>query len=270
MENLLIQKYLDKKSNRVYYYLGIVAVLLLIFIWSVSVIKIQPLSKDGVQIAKNIFKGIFHPDLAFLFDFSSSGVLFLLLETIAIAVLGTIVGAIIAVPLSFLSATNMMPKLIAYIVRFLIMAIRTVPPFVYGLMFIRVTGPGASAGVLTLGFVSIGMVSKMFIETIEDLDNGILESLDAAGLSFFQKIRFGIIPQLKADFFSILLYRFDMNLRDATILGLVGAGGIGAPLIFAMNAYKWSQVGALLIGLFLLILIVETFSSRIRNVLLKG
>ena len=144
------------------------------------------------------------------------------------------------------------------------------PAFIYGLMFIRVTGPGPFAGLLTMSLCSIGMVSKMFIESIEDLDKRILESLDAAGCTTFQKIRYGILPQLFPDFMSTLIYRFDMNLRDATVLGLVGAGGIGAPLIFAMSSYRWNEVGAILLGLILLVLVIEAISSRIRAKLTRG
>ncbi|AQP54124.1 phosphonate ABC transporter, permease protein PhnE [Vagococcus penaei] len=270
MNQRSLQEELANEPSRKLYYTMIFILLVGLTWWSSTAINMQPVSKEGMTIAKNIFGGIFHPDTEFLLGLTKKGVPFLLLETIAIAVLGTIIGAILAIPLSFLSATNIVPRGVTVVFRFIIMAIRTVPPFVYGLMFIRVTGPGASAGVLTLALISIGMVSKMFTETIEDLDQGILESMEAAGSTLFQKIRFGIIPQLNADFFSILLYRFDMNLRDATILGLVGAGGIGAPLIFAMNAYRWSQAGAILIGLFVLIVIVEQISSRIRRKLLKG
>ena len=168
------------------------------------------------------------------------------------------------------AAANLMPKPVALIFRVFIMAIRTIPAFVYGLMFIRVTGPGPFAGLLTMSLCSIGMISKMFIESIEDLDTKILESLDAAGCTMFQKIRYGILSQLFPDFMSTLIYRFDMNLRDATVLGLVGAGGIGAPLIFAMSAYKWNQVGAILAGLIVLILIIEVISSKIRTKLARG
>ena len=195
---------------------------------------------------------------------------YLLLETMCIAFLGTIVGAVLSIPLSFLAAANLVPKPIALIFRVFIMAIRTIPAFVYGLMFIRVTGPGPFAGLLTMSLCSIGMISKMFIESIEDLDTKILESLDAAGCTMFQKIRYGILSQLFPDFMSTLIYRFDMNLRDATVLGLVGAGGIGAPLIFAMSAYKWNQVGAILAGLIVLILIVEVISTKIRVKLTRG
>ena len=108
----------------------------------------------------------------------------------------------------------------------------------------------------------------MYIEAIEDIDIKILESLDACGCTTFQKIRYGILPQLLPDFASTIIYRFDMNLRDATVLGLVGAGGIGAPLIFAMNAYRWNEVGAILAGLIILVLrlLFPSFIKAFLNV----
>ena len=137
-------------------------------------------------------------------------------------------------------------------------------------MFIRVTGPGAFTGLLTMSLCSVGMVSKMYIEAIEDLDAGVLESMTASGCNAYQKIRFGVLPQLMSNFASTAIYRFDINLRDATVLGLVGAGGIGAPLIFAMNAYRWNEAGSILWGLIILVLIVEFLSTRIRVKLARG
>lgn len=238
--------------------------------WSGTAVGVSAPVGNGWEVAGNILSGIFHPSTKLLFDFSDSGVAYLLLETFCIAFLGTVVGALISLPLSFLSATNLVPRPVALVGRTLIAAIRTIPPFVYGLMFIRVTGPGAFAGLLTMSLCSIGMVSKMFIESIEDLDKRILESLDAAGCTTFQKIRYGIVPQLTADFSSTIIYRFDMNLRDATVLGLVGAGGIGAPLIFAMSAYRWNEVGAILLGLIVLVFIIEGISAKIRVRLARG
>ena len=108
------------------------------------------------------------------------------------------------------------------------------------------------------------------IESIEDLDTKILESLDAAGCSTFEKIRYGILPQLFTNFVSTVIYRFEINIKDASILGLVGAGGIGAPLIFAMNAFNWDEVGAILCGLIILVLVVEIISTKIRTKLARG
>lgn len=269
MENTIRAAYENAPKTWVYKLLLAFAIAC-VLAWSSSTVVISNETGSGLEVAGNILSGIFHPDTKLLFNFTTSGVAYLLLETLCIAFLGTIVGAVISVPLSFLSASNLMPRPIALIGRFAIAAIRTIPAFIYGLMFIRVTGPGPFAGLLTMSLCSIGMVSKNFIESIEDLDKRILESLDAAGCTTFQKIRYGILPQLFPDFMSTLIYRFDMNLRDATVLGLVGAGGIGAPLIFAMSAYRWNEVGSILLGLILLVLIIEWISAKIRTKLTRG
>lgn len=244
-------------------------ILMILFVWSMSAIPLDQLTSNGFTIAKNILLGLVQPDIELLFNFTN-GVPFLLIETIAIAFLGTVVGAILAIPLAFLSASNIVPKPVAFIIRLLLVFIRTIPAIVYGLMFIRVTGPGPFAGVLTMSIISIGMLSKLYLDVIEDLDTSILESMESIGCTSTEKIRFGIIPQLSALFLSIMIYRFDMNLRDAAVLGLVGAGGIGAPLIFAMNSYRWQEVGSILIGLVVLILIVEYISNKIRTKLVRG
>lgn len=244
-------------------------IVIILFVWSMSAIPLDQLTSNGFTIAKNILLGLVQPDIELLFNFTN-GVPFLLVETIAIAFLGTIVGAILAIPLAFLSASNIVPKPVAFIIRLLLVFIRTIPAIVYGLMFIRVTGPGPFAGVLTMSIISIGMLSKLYLDVIEDLDTSILESMESIGCTSTEKIRFGILPQLSALFLSIMIYRFDMNLRDAAVLGLVGAGGIGAPLIFAMNSYRWQEVGSILIGLVVLILIVEYMSNKIRTKLVRG
>ncbi|MEG0752410.1 MAG: phosphonate ABC transporter, permease protein PhnE [Angelakisella sp.] len=269
MNSTILKAYENRPQNWRYTLFATLIVVGLL-IWSGSAIDYTGGAQSGGQIAWNIISGIFQPDTDLLFNFTKQGVPYLLLETVCIAFLGTVVGAILAIPLSFISAVNLVPGWIAFIGRTAIMAIRTVPAFVYGLMFIRVTGPGAFAGLLTMSLSSIGMVSKMYIETIEDLDVRILESLDAAGCTTMQKIRYGILPQLIPNFASTAIYRFDINLRDATVLGLVGAGGIGAPLIFAMNAYRWNEAGAILTGLIVLVLIVEYISTKIRVKLARG
>lgn len=265
-----IKEALNKQPKTWIFQMAIAFVLFILLAWSSSTVKFNGLTESGFGVASSIIGGIFHPDTRLLFNLTKEGVPYLLLETMCIAFLGTIVGAILAVPISFLSATNIVPRPIALLGRVVIMAVRTIPAFVYGLMFIRVTGPGPFSGLLTMSLCSIGMVSKMYIESIEDMDKRILESLDACGCTTFQKIRYGILPQLMPDFASTIIYRFDMNLRDATVLGLVGAGGIGAPLIFAMNSYRWNEVGAILAGLILLVLVIEWLSGKIRVRLARG
>lgn len=266
---VVIKNQLEKEPNRWIHKALTTIFVIFIIVWASKGMNYTGIKDNGMDIAKNVMSGILHPDMQMLFDFTE-GVPALLLETICIALLGTLIGTILAIPLAFISASNLMPKWISYIGLFIIAALRTFPAFVYGLMFIRVTGPGAFAGVLTVSVTSIGMIGKLFIESIEDLDIRILESLDAAGCNTFEKIRYGIIPQLFTDFVSSAIYRFEINIKDASVLGLVGAGGIGAPLIFAMNAFNWDEVGAILCGLILLVLVVEILSSKIRTKLTRG
>ena len=268
--NKRIEEAYAKRPRRWVFELVIALITVALLIWSGTAVETSGTTQNGAKIAWNILAGIFHPDTRLLFNLTTQGVPYLLLETICIAFLGTVVGAVISIPLAFLSASNLTPAPVAFIGRLAIMAIRTVPAFVYGLMFIRVTGPGAFAGLLTMSLCSVGMVSKMYIEAIEDLDTKVLESLDAAGCTSWQKIRYGILPQLMPNFASTAIYRFDINLRDATVLGLVGAGGIGAPLIFAMNSYRWNEAGAILAGLIVLVLIVEWISTKIRVMVARG
>ena len=251
-------------------YLAIVLLIVVMVGWSASDIKFTGLTVTGTEVAKGVLHGVFSPDTALLFGTSDTDVPYLLLQTIAIAVLGTLIGAVLAIPFAFLASFNIMPKPVAYAVRVLILMIRTIPSIVWALMWIRVTGPGAACGVITQSICSIGMISKMYITAREYLDTHILESRDSMGCTPFQKIRYGVIPQLTASFISTTIYRFDINLKDATTLGIVGAGGIGASLVQCLNSRRWAMVGAFVWGLMVLVLIIELVSTRIRRKLAHG
>ena len=251
-------------------YTLIVLIIAVMIGWSSSDIQFTGLTAPGTEVAKGVLHGVFNPDKSLLFGTGETDVPYLLLQTIAIAVLGTLNGAILAIPFAFLSSSNIMPKPVAYFFRLLIMLIRTIPSLVWALMWIRVTGPGAACGVITQSVCSIGMISKMYITAIEDLDTHILESLDAMGCNAFQKIRYGVLPQLTASFISTTIYRFDINLKDATTLGIVGAGGIGASLVQCLNSRRWAMVGSFVWGLMVLALVIEFFSTRIRRKLAHG
>ena len=251
-------------------YTAIVLILALLVGWSASDVHFSGLTATGSSVAKGVVSGIFHPDTDLLFGLGDTDVPYLLLQTIAIAILGTLFGAILAIPFAFLASENIMPRPVAYLFRVLILLIRTIPSLVWALMWIRVTGPGAACGVITQSVCSIGMISKMYITAIEDIDTRILESLDAMGCTPFQKIRYGVIPQLTASFISTTIYRFDINLKDATTLGIVGAGGIGASLVQCLNSRRWAMVGSFVWGLMLLVVVIEFFSTKIRTKLAQG
>ncbi|MCI5996943.1 MAG: phosphonate ABC transporter, permease protein PhnE [Peptoniphilaceae bacterium] len=270
MKNLKVEEKLKEEPKSYMYILSIILIVAVLLLWSAMSIKKGDTAGESSRIAKSIITGILNPDWNFLLRLDKQGVMYLLFETICIAFLGTIIGAIISIPFAFVSAKKIVSKYVAWFGKILTMCVRTIPAFIYGLMFIGVTGPGALAGVFTMSVVSIGMVTKLYIDVIEDLDFGIIESLSAIGCTKIEQIRYGILPQLYSKLISIVIYRFDMNLRDAAVLGLVGAGGIGAPLIFAMNAYRWNEVGSILLGIIILVLIIEVFSNKIRRKLARG
>ena len=202
---------------------------------------------------------------ASFFGTGKDGLGWLLLETVGIALAGTGLGALLAAPLAFLSTPKLLPRPAALLFRVLIVAIRSVPFLIYGLIFIRVSGPGAFTGVLTLAVCSIGLLSKRFTEAIEALDFRAYDALRAMGVSLLPRIRYAVLPQLAPALASAVLYRFDVNIREASVLGLVGAGGIGAPLIFAMNQYAWSDVSAIFLGFVLLVWGIDVGSARLRH-----
>ncbi len=238
--------------------------------WSGTSITYKGFATKGIAIAQGIGNGLIHPDTNLLFNLTTEGVPYQLLQTVAIAVLGTIIGGILAIPFSFLACDKIVPKWVAVIFRAVILGIRTIPSLVWALVWIRVTGPNAFCGVVTESVCSIGMICKMYINAIEDIDIKILESLDASGCNGFEKIRYGILPQIIPNFISTVIYRLDINVKDATTLGIVGAGGIGAALIQCMNSSRWSMVGAYLCGMVVLMILIEIFSTKIRSRLARG
>ena len=238
--------------------------------WSGTSITYKGLATKGMTIAQGVGNGLIHPDTGLLFNLTPEGVPYQLLQTVAIAVLGTIIGGILAIPFSFLACDKIVPKWMAVIFRAVILGIRTIPSLVWALVWIRVTGPNAFCGVVTESVCSIGMICKMYINAIEDIDTKILESLDASGCNGFEKIRYGILPQIIPNFISTVIYRFDINVKDATTLGIVGAGGIGAALIQCMNSSRWSMVGAYLCGMVALMIVIEIFSTKVRSRLARG
>ena len=251
-------------------YTLIILIVVSLLSWSGTTVEFKGFASKGIEVAKGVGYGLIHPDTKLLFNLTTEGVPYQLFQTVAIAVLGTIIGGLLAVPFSFLACDKIVPKGVAAIFQAVILLIRTIPSIVWALVWIRVTGPNAFCGVVTQSVCSIGMITKMYITAIEDLDTKILESLDAAGCDAFQKIRYGILPQIIPNFISTVIYRFDINVKDATTLGIVGAGGIGAALIQCINSSRWSMVGSYMFGMVVLMLFIEFFSTRIRNRLTRG
>ena len=199
----------------------IISIIVFLLAWSLSVINYPGITESSIQIAENILKAFINPTWDLIFSFDIDSIPVLMFETLGIAFLGTLLGAILSLPFAFLSSKNIVGRF-SYVGSTVITIIRSFPFFLLALMFVRVSGPGPLTGVLTIGVLSIGMISKMYIEVIEDIDPGILQALDASGATTFQKIRYGIMPQLTANFISVIIYRFEINVKNATVLGIVG------------------------------------------------
>ena len=244
----------------------ITIVVLAIIVWGFAGMPALELKSKSIEILKSIFNGLFHPDWDYVYIPAGEDLLRGLLETFAIAVIGTFIAAVICIPFAFLGARNLVKvRPVTGITKFILSVIRVFPEIVMALIFIKAVGPGSFSGVLALGIHSVGMLGKLFIEDIESLDFSSAEALKASGANKTKTLVFAVIPQILPSFLSLILYRFELNLRSASILGLIGAGGIGTPLIFALQTRSWDRVGIILIGLVIMVSIVDFISGAIRK-----
>ena len=244
----------------------IAIVVLAIIVWGFAGMPALELKSKSIEILKSIFYGLFLPDWDYVYIPAGEDLLRGLLETFAIAVIGTFIAAVICIPFAFLGARNLVKvRPVTGITKFILSVIRVFPEIVMALIFIKAVGPGSFSGVLALGIHSVGMLGKLFIEDIESLDFSSAEALKASGANKTKTLVFAVIPQILPSFLSLILYRFELNLRSASILGLIGAGGIGTPLIFALQTRSWDRVGIILIGLVIMVAIVDFISGAIRK-----
>ncbi|MEM9807206.1 MAG: phosphonate ABC transporter, permease protein PhnE [Cyanobacteria bacterium P01_D01_bin.56] len=188
-----------------------------------------------------------------------------ILETIGMGVWGTLMASILAVPLAVMAADNVAPNWLVFIVRRFLDAMRAINEVVFALIFVVAVGLGPFAGVLALFVHTAGTLGKLFSEAIEAIDPGPVEGIRATGASKLQEIIFGVIPQVMPLWTSFTLYRFEANVRSASVLGIVGAGGIGVSLYQSFRAFKYGKVSAILIILILAVSIIDTVSAKIRQ-----
>ncbi|WP_165856353.1 phosphonate ABC transporter, permease protein PhnE [Marinobacter sp. JSM 1782161] len=191
-------------------------------------------------------------------------------DTLNIATLGTLLGVIIAVPVAFLAARNTTPSV--YLVRpvalLIIVASRSINSLIWALLLVAIIGPGLLAGIIAIGLRSIGFVAKLLYEAIEEIDEKQVEAVRATGGSRLQIIDYGIVPQVLPTFWGISVFRWDINIRESTILGLVGAGGLGLQLQASLNVLAWPQVTMIFIVILATVVLSEWVSARVRQAVL--
>jgi len=189
-----------------------------------------------------------------------------LIETLHMATLGTVLSVLIALPLGLLAAHNVTPShTVNYFARLLLVASRSVNSLVWALLFIAVFGPGPLAGTLAIAFRSIGFVGKLFGEAIEEVPRGPIEALSASGAPLASRLVFGYWPQVRPAFWALVLLRWDINVRESAVLGLVGAGGIGVALNTAMNLFQWDRVAVVLLAVFAVVIVAEVVVTWLRG-----
>lgn len=256
------------KNKSVYNINAFIAFLFILLLAVFSIIRIDfstmTFSKEFVQ---PIISGLLEPDWSFVYTGGNEDLVSLLIITISIGFLGTLIGTFFALPLSFLAAKNLWYKsnIIPKSGKFFFNILRSFPELVYAIIFVRVVGPGPFAGVLAIGVSQIGMLGKLFAENMETLPENVVESMDAVGANFWQTMFYARLPILSPIYFSYILNHFEISIRSAAVLGLVGAGGIGAPLVFAIQARNWPRVSVILLGIIILVFAIDTLTGFIRK-----
>ncbi|ELZ38806.1 phosphonate ABC transporter, permease protein PhnE [Halorubrum tebenquichense] len=210
---------------------------------------------------RDLLTRMYPPDLAYAPEIVDP-----LVETIHIAALGTLGALVLAVPVALLAAENTTPNAGTYWLGKLIVTVsRSVNTIVWALIFVVVFGSGPLAGAVAIAFRSVGFLGKLLGEEIEEIDFGQVEAVRAAGASSTQVLLYGVLPQVKPALVGLSVYRWDINVRDSTILGFVGAGGIGVQLFRAVNAFAWQSVATILIVILGVVLVSEGVSASARR-----
>jgi phosphonate transport system permease protein len=191
-------------------------------------------------------------------------------ESVSIAWMGTLIASVFAIPMSFLAAENLVGRPVAWLTRQVLNLLRAIPEVILALVFIPVFGLTPMAGVMAIGIGSIGTLGKLFYEIIEGIKNEPLEASDAVGASRLQRLRWGVLPQVTPELASLVLYRFEVNIRASAVLGVVGAGGIGGDLQQALLFKDFGTAGLGLIIIVVGTIAVDTVSGAVRRRIVSG
>jgi phosphonate transport system permease protein len=189
-----------------------------------------------------------------------------MLETVHIATLSTMFTIFIALPVSYIAAQNTTPnKVTLWLGRFILVSSRSVNTIIWALLFVAIFGPGVLAGILAVMFRSIGFIGKLMGEAIEEIDRNPVEAMQATGASKMKVVLYAIVPQVMPAFFAIIILRWDINIRESTVLGLVGAGGIGVLLQGSIDLFAWQTVATILLAIIVLVIVGEAVTSILRK-----
>lgn len=256
-----------KTASNIFWKIHIYLVLLLTIIASIIVVEFSfsdLFDEYGFQGAIRLFRGIFSPNFAIL-----PRALHAIVETIYIAFLATFIAVPIAFFFSFLGAKNVMTHPVAFAVymtlRTFLNIVRSVEPLIWAIIFSVWVGIGPFAGMLALMLHSVASLTKQYSEIVECIEEGPVEGVKATGAGILQTVAFGIVPQIVLPYISFTIYRWDINVRMATVIGLVGGGGIGTMLIQYQGQAMWREVGCIVVVIAVVVWVLDTGSAYIRE-----
>ena len=233
----------------------------LVFVVNDLEINFIKLVTDSSKYLGDIISRMLPPDFSNL-----NQLIYAMLETIEIAFLGTFIAIVLSIPLGLFSARNLAPNYFVYLIcKTIVIFFRAIPEFIIAMILVIAIGFGAMPGVLALGLHTMGFLAKFYAEDIEHINNGPIDALKSSGASKSQIISFGVIPQILPSFVANNLYILDRNVRMATMLGIVGAGGIGYELQSSFRMFEYERVSAIIILIFITIFIIDHLSSLIRS-----
>ncbi|MDR0216625.1 MAG: phosphonate ABC transporter, permease protein PhnE [Comamonas sp.] len=193
------------------------------------------------------------------------------LETIQIAIWGTLLSVLLALPLSFVAACSLHSwHWLRRITRQFLNVVRSINELILALVFVSAVGLGPFPGVLALALHGMGMLGKFFAEAIEEIDDGPLQALRSAGASQLQIIAFGVVPQVITAWIAVVLYRFEVNLRSATVLGMVGAGGLGFELVSSLKLFRYQETATCIVVITVMVIAADLISNWLRNRIQQG
>ena len=234
---------------------------IIVFIVKDLEINLVKLISDSSKYFGDILFRMLPPDFSNL-----NQLIYAMFETIEIAFLGTFIAIVLSIPFGLFSARNLAPNYFVYIVcKTVVIFFRAIPEFIIAMILVIAIGFGAMPGVLALGLHTMGFLAKFYAEDIEHVNKGPIDALKSSGATKSQIISFGIIPQILPAFVANNLYILDRNVRMATMLGIVGAGGIGYELQSSFRMFEYERVSAIIMLIFLTIFLIDNFSSYIRS-----
>ncbi|HLS26921.1 MAG TPA: phosphonate ABC transporter, permease protein PhnE [Beutenbergiaceae bacterium] len=194
-----------------------------------------------------------------------------MIESIQMAWIGTLIGAAISFPLSFLAASNIAPAPVVFVTRQVLNIIRAIPELILAVaVMMPIFGFGPLAGAIALGVGSVGTLGKLSSEAIESVDTGPIEAVSASGAGKLQVLRWAVVPQVLPEIVAFWLYRFEINIRAGAILGALGAGGIGSLLSALFNVRAWDRIGITLVTIIVITIVVDQISARVRSRIIFG